>query len=104
MGEVTITPGAPAYVIIKPQVQNAVELKLTTAQVALQPREQAAVELSLTSRGIQGPPGPMGPPGPNTIGGYPIEISELREFDLLQFLNSAWRNTPQTALTDGGNF
>ena len=65
---------------------------------------QAAIELSLTNIGIRGPIGPVGPPGPNEIGGLPVMTDGLQENDMLQIKSWAWRNVPQEALTDGGNF
>lgn len=48
--------------------------------------------------------GVAGPPGPNTIGGYGFSISNLQANDVLMFGGSVWENTPQTEITDGGNF
>lgn len=45
-----------------------------------------------------------GPPGPNTIGGYPINVAALQPQDVLMFGINQWVNTPQTEITDGGNF
>lgn len=52
----------------------------------------------------QGLIGPAGPPGPNTIGGYGFNIVNLQPYDVLMFGGAAWENTPQTEITDGGNF
>lgn len=60
--------------------------------------------VEVTEVGIQGPRGPKGDPGDNTIGGYGINIDGLTTGDVLQFGGSAWVNTPQTEITDGGNF
>jgi len=48
--------------------------------------------------------GIAGPPGPNAIGGYPISVSSLSNYDALMFLNNEWTNVPQVEITDGGNF
>jgi hypothetical protein len=48
--------------------------------------------------------GIAGPPGPNTIGGYPINIISAQPKDVLMFGTNEWVNTPQTEITDGGNF
>jgi hypothetical protein len=48
--------------------------------------------------------GLIGPPGPNTIGGYGFDIQNLQAQDVLMFGGAAWENTPQTEITDGGNF
>lgn len=50
------------------------------------------------NRGVQGPP------GPNTIGGYPINITSAQQYDVLMFGVNQWVNTPQTEITDGGNY
>ena len=52
-------------------------------------------------RGITGPPGP---PGPNEIGGYPVNITSAQQYDVLMFGTNQWVNTPQTEITDGGNY
>lgn len=48
--------------------------------------------------------GPVGPPGPNTIGGYPISITNAQNYDALMFLANQWVNIAQTEIADGGNF
>jgi hypothetical protein len=53
---------------------------------------------------IQIDKGVQGPPGPNTIGGYPINITSAQQYDVLMFGVGEWVNTPQTEITDGGNF
>jgi hypothetical protein len=48
--------------------------------------------------------GIAGPSGPNAIGGYGFNIQNLQAKDVLMFGGAAWENTPQTEITDGGNF
>ena len=48
--------------------------------------------------------GPVGPPGPNEIGGFPVNITTVQQYDVLMFGTNEWVNTPQTEITDGGNF
>jgi hypothetical protein len=48
--------------------------------------------------------GVTGPPGPSSIGGYGFNITNLQAQDVLMFGGAAWENTPQTEITDGGNF
>lgn len=48
--------------------------------------------------------GVAGPPGPNSIGGYGFNITNPQPYDVLMFGGTAWVNTPQTEITDGGNF
>lgn len=66
--------------------------------------DQTSIVLGLTNIGIRGPIGPVGPAGPNEIGGFPVMLSSAQENDMLQLKSWAWKNTPQEALTDGGNF
>ena len=56
------------------------------------------------SRGTAGPQGPAGPAGPNTIGGYPINMTNVQPRDVVMFGTGEWVNTPQTEIADGGNF
>lgn len=48
--------------------------------------------------------GVSGAEGPNSIGGYGFNIQNLQIKDVLMFGGAAWENTPQTEITDGGNF
>ena len=48
--------------------------------------------------------GVAGPPGPNAIGGFPINVSNPSQYDVLMFGVGEWVNTSQTEITDGGNF
>ena len=48
--------------------------------------------------------GVAGPPGPSAIGGYPINVSTLQNYDALMFVSNEWTNIPQTEIADGGNF
>jgi hypothetical protein len=45
-----------------------------------------------------------GVPGPNSIGGYPINISGGQNYDVLMLQSNEWTNVPQTEIADGGNF
>lgn len=81
---------------------------MATLNVTIQDANQLNVQVTPTprqtiqiNRGVQGPPGP---PGPNTIGGYPINITGAQQYDVLMFGVNEWVNTPQTEITDGGNF
>lgn len=56
------------------------------------------------NRGIVGPQGPAGPSGESNIGGYPIQITDAQNRDVLMFMSGEWVNIPQTEVTDGGNF
>jgi hypothetical protein len=60
--------------------------------------------VEITEVGIQGAKGDKGDPGDNYIGGYGVDLQGLAVGDVLQFGGAAWVNTPQTEITDGGNF
>jgi hypothetical protein len=75
--------------------------------VEVQPPAQASIEVGMTTIGLRGPQGIQGPqgiPGPNEIGGFPVAVADAKENDTLLLKSWAWQNTPQEALTDGGNF
>lgn len=61
--------------------------------------------VEVVTRGPQGIPGDIGGGG-NAIAilGYPVQLVDGQEDDLLSFTGSAWRNKPQEKVTDGGNF
>ncbi len=50
--------------------------------------------------------GMVGPAGPNSIGGYPIDVTSPQNYDALMFnaTSGYWTNVPQTEIADGGNF
>ena len=78
-----------------------------TSTVQIQAPNQTAVQLGLTNIGLRGPQGIQGIqgiPGPNEIGGFPVAVSAAQENDTLLLKSWQWQNTPQEALTDGGNF
>jgi len=52
------------------------------------------------NRGIVGPPGPAN----TTIGGYPVNITDAQNRDILMWMTGTWVNVNQTEVTDGGNF
>lgn len=82
-----------------------VEGQLSSVEVA--PPSQSTVEFGLTTIGIRGPQGIQGIqgiPGPNEIGGFPVAVASAQENDTLLLKSWQWTNTPQEALTDGGNF
>ena len=45
-----------------------------------------------------------GIPGPQTIGGFPINVTSPQPYDALMFVSNEWTNIPQTEIADGGNF
>lgn len=103
-------------VIVSPEISPAsVEISAANNELVVAPGsiqatvevvapDQTSIVLGLTNIGIQGPIGPVGPAGPNEIGGYPVLMDSIQENDMIQMKSWAWRNTPQEALTDGGNF
>lgn len=48
--------------------------------------------------------GVKGNDGGDKIGGYPVVITDAQRYDVLMFGVGEWVNTPQTEVTDGGNF
>lgn len=48
--------------------------------------------------------GVAGKDGGDRIGGYPVVITDAQQYDVLMFGVGEWVNTPQTEVTDGGNF
>lgn len=75
--------------------------------VEVQQPNAPVVELGLTGIGLRGPQGIQGIqgiPGPNEIGGFPVQVAGAQENDTLLLKSWTWQNTPQEALTDGGNF
>jgi hypothetical protein len=108
MSEIIITPPVQCSVEVVPTVSTGVEI-VENGQVVVEAICPAApvVEFGLTATGLRGPqgiPGPVGPGGPNEIGGFPVAVADAKEKDLLQLKSWSWQNTPQEALTDGGNF
>lgn len=78
---------------------------MATLNVSVQDANQLNVQVTPTPRQtIQINRGVVGPPGPNTIGGYPINITSAQQYDVLMFGVNQWVNTPQTEITDGGNY
>ena len=52
----------------------------------------------------KGAKGDTGDSGPNAIGGFDVEVSTPENGDVLAFSSNRWVNSPQSNLTDGGNF
>lgn len=50
------------------------------------------------------PAGQIIGPSAAAIGGIAVALDAVGEYDLIQYRSNAWRNTPQTHITDGGNF
>ncbi len=48
--------------------------------------------------------GVAGKDGGDKIGGYPVNITGANQYDVLMFGVGEWVNTPQTEISDGGNF
>jgi hypothetical protein len=103
-------------------------LVVSDTQTLVQPVETQ----TLLQSAIQGPAGPAGATGAGvpiggttgqaliklsatnydtawqalgeTLGGYPVVLAGVQITDVLTFRASAWVNTPQIQLSDGGNF
>lgn len=112
MFQLNLTPTVGYQLTLKNTVggvEGDVELKLPTSKL------NTSVQLQLApffvgekgdkgDQGEQGLQGEQGPEGPNLIGGYPITLTSLGSGDLLAFAQNKWVNTPQSTVTDGGNF
>lgn len=106
--EIVITPTIQCSIEVVPTVSTNVQVS-PQGEFAVQIVEQTpvVVDFGLTNIGLKGDKGdtgPVGPPGPNEIGGFPVAVSGAQENDTLLLKSWEWRNTPQEALTDGGNF
>lgn len=72
------------------KVQDANNIKVEVTPVPKQ--------IIQINRGVQGAP------GNSEIGGYPVNIIDAQQYDVLMFGVGEWVNTPQTEVTDGGNY
>lgn len=88
---------SPSSVISATPPSSVVEVSPSSSVVSVDG------QTSVLTAGIQGP---AGPPGDAIIGGYTVTVSSLGNGDVLSFdgVNSYWKNTKSTELTDGGNF
>ena len=75
---------------IKASISNGNNINLTVI-----PTPKQIVQIN---RGVQGQS------GGDFIGGYPVVVSGVANYDALMFLNNQWTNIPQTEIADGGNF
>lgn len=99
--ELTITKGEvnDIAVSVNETIVNISQNNNLNVEVVPQAQQTIVID-----RSVSGPAGPEGPPGPNTIGGYPINISGAANYDALMFVSNEWTNIPQVEITDGGNF
>ena len=72
------------------KVQDANNIKVEVTPVPKQ--------IIQINRGVQGAS------GNSKIGGYPVNIIDAQQYDVLMFGVGEWVNTPQTEVTDGGNY
>lgn len=97
MGTINVST-VPSNTNVNVQDANNVQVNVAPA---------ARVNLEVTpvpTQVIQISRGVAGPAGPNAIGGYPINVSNLSNYNALMFLDNEWTNVPQVEITDGGNF
>lgn len=66
-----------------------------TVNVSVVPTPKQIIQIN---RGVKGAD------GGDKIGGYPVNITSAQQYDVLMFGVGEWVNTPQTEVTDGGNF
>ena len=72
---------------------NVIDGNNLTVQVTPVPRQTIQI-----NRGVKGAD------GGDKIGGYPVTITDAQQYDVLMFGVGEWVNTPQTEVTDGGNY
>jgi hypothetical protein len=94
----------PSNTAVTVQDANNVILNVTPGNNINVEVVPTATQTIQVNRGVRGPQGPAGPPGPNTIGGYPINMSNIQTRDVVMFGTGEWTNVPQTEIADGGNF
>ncbi len=93
--ELTITKGEVNDIAVSINETSVNITQNNNLNVAVVPQAQQTIVID---RGV------VGPPGPSAIGGFPINVAGLSNFDALMFLSNEWTNIPQTEITDGGNF
>ena len=97
MANMNVT-AVPSNTNVTVQDANNIQLNVqpaTTVRVEVTP---VATQIVQINRGVQGPS------GTDSIGGYPVSVSNPQNLDALMFNNNAWINIPQTEISDGGNF
>lgn len=72
---------------------NVIDGNNLNVQVTPVPRQTIQI-----NRGVKGND------GNSDIGGYPVNVTSPNQYDVLMFGVGEWVNTPQTEITDGGNF
>ena len=97
----TTVTTVPSNTSVTVEDSNNISLTVTPAP---QVNVQVAPPVQQTIQIDRGVAGPAGPPGPNTIAGYPINMSNVQYRDVVMFGTGEWVNTPQTEIADGGNF
>lgn len=72
---------------------NVIDGNNLTVQVTPVPKQIVQI-----NRGV------AGADGGDKIGGYPVNVAGVNQYDVLMFGVGEWVNTPQTEIADGGNF
>ena len=86
---------------------NDVQVSVNNTEVTVGRSASVNVEVTpVPTTTIQISRGMTGPAGPNSIGGYPIDVTSPQNYDALMFnaTSGYWTNVPQTEIADGGNF
>ena len=97
MASLTVT-AVPSNTNVTVQDSNNVNLNVqggNNLTVEVVPVPTQVVQIN---RGVQGAS------GADTIGGYPVRVTNANPYDVLMFGVGEWVNTPQTEISDGGNF
>ena len=88
----------PSNTSVLVQDANNVQVNVTTGNKVSVAVTPTPVQIVQVQRGV------VGPAGPSTIGGYPINMSNVQYRDVVMFGTGEWNNVPQTEIADGGNF
>lgn len=97
MANLTVT-AVPSNTNVTVQDSNNVSLNVQGGNSLNVEVTPVATQVVQINRGVQGPS------GADTIGGYPVHITSANPYDVLMFGVGEWVNTPQTEISDGGNF
>lgn len=97
MAKMTVS-ALPSNTTVRVQDSNNITANIqggNTVNVQVTPVAKQVVQIN---RGVKGAD------GGDKIGGYPVNITGANPYDVLMFGVGEWVNTPQTEISDGGNF
>lgn len=97
MARMTVS-AVPSNTNVTVQDSNNITANITSGNSVNVQVTPVARQIVQINRGVQGRS------GGDVIGGYPVNITSANQYDVLMFGVGEWVNTPQTEVTDGGNF